>query len=815
MGKVGPRYSVLICKEKIDKSISKDIVNYLTNGIKVYLITSSKKKGLINILAYEKEKLILKAKENMILNLYEDIFISKYYDGNIYYDGKINNDDFYTELLRSNFNIEQYRIEHEDISNNIIVKSGAGTGKTKVMVDRVMFLKHMKEGLDLLDIIMITFTKEATKQMREKLGNIIETYYQITKDKKYLKWLDELSYMKIMTIHSYAKNILEETGRELGIPSSFNIRSYKYEKRRIIEKYIDKYNSEFPENYKKIEAIPQYIIIRNILKIDSFLDNRSIDIQERKGINLGEDSENFNHFLEYLLANLNSELLKIKKDTHSWEITDLMKHLSSLKEVKDINSKARFKYLMIDEFQDTDVVQVRFVLWLFEEVNCKLFVVGDIKQSIYRFRGADYTAFSQLINGLKQLDTKNITEHNLTKNYRSCKEILNPINNLFFNIGRKDKQFIFTKNDYLESMWEIDNPYGFIINETKTHLGRVKVIKDILNRKGEEESIAILVRTNEDVKYITDLCEQNNIYCESSITGNFFRHISVREFYLLVRALIYSDDSLVQYALHNSSYGGSNLKVNDILDNFETDKDYLGGLLIKNKHYEEWSKYFEKVNKVSIMNLLIEIIENKNPAKTYALNMLKKSEGIDSLSKIEILESYNLYYAYYEKNLEHLIYLIQKNFSDDILTINEIEKYLRIGIETNDEESVKKVSDEVSKNKVFCMTIHKAKGLEFDYVYIPITDHQFISYNRKVQMYLSEGSDNYSIGYKINMDSLVCKNNYFNEIYEKEKKEIVGEEIRLFYVALTRAKKGLYIYEDRFINRKNHINRWMDILTWR
>lgn len=809
------RYSVLIYKENIDRYCCEKIIEHLKNGIKVYLITNINKDDVLaNFIENEKDIFNIATKE-MLLNILYNTYINANSE-EIYYDGNIDNINFYNQLSKTKFNIEQYEIEHEDMGKNIIVKSGAGTGKTKVMIDRAMFIKHMKKDTKLSDIVMITFTKEAIKQMKNKLSNRLDSYYLITKDEKYLKWIDELSDMKIMTIHSYAKYILQNTGQELGFPSSFQIRSYKYEKRNIIEKNIDKFNEEYPEIYEKFERIPQYYIINNVLLVNSSLDNHSINLYNNEtNVDFGQDDYYFNVFLDYLVTNLNKELLQIKKETNNWEITDLMKYLTQLEDVKKVSEKVKLKYIMIDEFQDTDIVQVGFVLWLFNNFKCKLFVVGDIKQSIYRFRGADYTAFEQLRKGLINMGVKNIEEHSLNKNYRSCQDIIDNLNTLFTNVSREAVKFKFTKDDLLNPMIDRPNAKGLLIKEVKTDLGRIELLRNILKEKEENDTVAILVRTNEDVRYMVDLCQENNIYCEAEISGDFFRHIAVREFYLLVYALIFKNDSLIQYSLAKSSYGNSSIYLEDIFNRFSPNEDYLKTFLLEKGHYNEWNRYFENITKSPVLDTLIEIIENKNPAKTYAINLLKHNDNIHDISRTEILELYNAHYVDYEKNLEYLLYLIQKNFSDKILTINELERYLRIEIQTNEEENAKRVSKEITKKKVLCMTVHKAKGLEFDHVFLPITDHNFYASNRKAQIYLSGKDKNYKVGYKIYIDDNLYQNNYFNEIIGNEKDEIIGEEIRLFYVAMTRAKKGLYVHQDNLYNRNNKINKWEDVMTWR
>ncbi|SHI06003.1 UvrD/REP helicase N-terminal domain-containing protein [Clostridium grantii DSM 8605] len=117
------------------------------------------------------------------------------------YDGELSS-NIEEELKNTDFNVEQFKVEHSELDNHIIIKAGAGSGKTKVMIDRVMYLRHFDDDIKLSQIVMITFTNKAAIQIKEKLNARLEAYYKVTRDRRFLDLMDEMTLMKVDTIHS-------------------------------------------------------------------------------------------------------------------------------------------------------------------------------------------------------------------------------------------------------------------------------------------------------------------------------------------------------------------------------------------------------------------------------------------------------------------------------------------------------------------------------------------------------------------------------------------------------------------------------------
>ena len=164
-------------------------------------------------------------------------------------DGQTVEDLFVIVSVFPQFNIEQYRIEHAPINENIMVKAGAGTGKTTVMVDRVLYLL-LKTKVNPSEIVMITFTRDAAQNMYQKLREQLFLRSQLQELPVFLSLLERLNEMNIKTIHSFSKALLKELGSLRGFGLNLQLRSFKTDKKRWIEEELNRYfeNELFKQN---------------------------------------------------------------------------------------------------------------------------------------------------------------------------------------------------------------------------------------------------------------------------------------------------------------------------------------------------------------------------------------------------------------------------------------------------------------------------------------------------------------------------------------------------------------------------------------
>ncbi|OYD07278.1 hypothetical protein CHM34_12945 [Paludifilum halophilum] len=131
---------------------------------------------------------------------------------------------------QTDFNREQYEVEHSDPDTHLLVTAGAGTGKTTVLIDCLLYLCHCDPDFTFDSTVMITFTNMAALEMRKRLAKRLMTYYEVTRNPRYLTWLDESQDLFLSTIHAFAKTLLEKAGTAAGIPGEIRLHSYRKQK---------------------------------------------------------------------------------------------------------------------------------------------------------------------------------------------------------------------------------------------------------------------------------------------------------------------------------------------------------------------------------------------------------------------------------------------------------------------------------------------------------------------------------------------------------------------------------------------------------
>ena len=252
---MNPRYSILLCNQSIEEYES-TIKEWLSSGIKVLWFSQDSE-------TVEKLKAEHKAFAKAFLL---QAFHVEIVDKVCIVDGE-DLEDFVSKTLASAcplFNSAQYLVEHCKQDEHIIVQASAGTGKTTVMIDRILFLLHTQAKLHLSEVFMITFTNDATDQMNKRLQDTLMTRYNLTGQQKYLRWVEEQSQMNISTIHSFAYYMLKQYGIGESFTKSLSIRSFQFEKKELIKDIIDQQGVNkilkdyFPEEYgdRKILAYP-------------------------------------------------------------------------------------------------------------------------------------------------------------------------------------------------------------------------------------------------------------------------------------------------------------------------------------------------------------------------------------------------------------------------------------------------------------------------------------------------------------------------------------------------------------------------------
>lgn len=791
---------------------------------------------------------------------------------------------------------------------NIIVSAGAGSGKTAVLSERV--IRKLKDGIDIRNILMLTFTNEAAGEMANRIRKKIKKAGLTSQleflDQAYITTFDAFALSLVKKYH-YVLNIdksidiidssiidlkrnefLEEiflslyeakdekflkligdfTTRDdevikkaiLSINKSLDL---KYDKEDYIDNYINNfYNNKYIEqlfaeyfNYLKkisLELEDSVLILENFMDSSSYeniynslsklfrpnsyndlyknnniilprftkIDSSGISVKENiqelfKELNelviYSEDELKNNYFCtrDYvevilkIIKMLDEKISLYKKEQNSYEFTDIAKMaISIVKDNEDIRLelKDKFNEIMIDEYQDTNDLQETFIKLL---ENDNVYMVGDIKQSIYRFRNANPLIFKDkydrysINNGGKKID--------LLKNFRSREEVLYNINEIFAPLMTQDigginykesHAMVYGNKAYIEKGANDYNNYLDILtynNEDKKYTNdeiEAFIIAKDIKKKIEEKYLVYDFdkECNRDVTY-NDFC----IILDRGSKMSLFKKVFE---YLDIPMEVYKDNNLIEE--------------NDIF----IIKNIIGLILsIKDGIYNKNLKYyFTSVARSYIGNLcdneIFKCFEENKIFKTDIYNKCYEiSKDIDIMTPNILLKRIIKDFDFYDKfilvgnvdaAIKRINYLLElsKNVENLGFSIIDFSNYLNEMIDSDQEIKYKEAKSNSISVKI--MNIHKSKGLEFPICYFAGFPKTFNISDLKNKFMFDNKYGILTPFYKEGIGETFVKTLVKNNYYLNE----VAEKIRLFYVALTRAKEKMIMVMPNIEDKK-------------
>lgn len=707
------------------------------------------------------------------------------------------------------FNQQQYSVEHASTEHNTLVEAGAGTGKTFSMVSRVAFLCNKKIGAvaNIADeIAMVTFTNDAAINMKVRLKQMFVNYFILTSDPRYLKFVEDTDRAHISTIHSFALDILRGESLYTGLGTNFRISSNEYLRSKIYDLYLSSFLDEIETNNSNFIneiPVPIYDLKKKVIGIADRLLAKSIDLKQIKPSEMGVTVENtipyFNEFIEKVIIPAETEYSEETHITNNMDLKECIILLGKvLNQLPGRLDTLRLKYLFVDEFQDTDDVQIQVFQKLQKVINadCRMFVVGDLKQSIYRFRGARLSAFTQLMNNsLFDWDT-----YHLTINYRTDHRLLDLYNDIFSSMGAQKYLPYMTKEDQLSSSVITDIGDNELLVSIPCHAKdedkffqtfidvlckQKSILADMMQKREEnhqdplskeERTIAILVRSNWQVDKLVNAAKKKGIKIDTKSGGDLFQLESSQDLYKLVLALNNSVNPVYMINFIESNYTSLSLDYQKYHGMSEEDciKDLIRVLdeFFKVRMKKTWQQVINEAYTKPILFVLKQLYDALQPWKQYSYQPQDQK--------------------YYMANYEYLIERIIKYSRVDTLTLNQIVEYLKINILTGQQQLAKEIVVDDNGIQLLCTTIHKSKGLEYGTVILPYTDED-ISDIRKVKL-----DANYSgskLAYTVSFENKVReRNSNYDETIEVN--EQISEESRILYVALTRAIRNCVWIKD-------------------
>lgn len=727
----------------------------------------------------------------------------------------------------SQFNVEQFFAEHADPNKNVVIRAGAGTGKTFTMISRIAFVCYSQnvQITNMADrIVMITFTNEAADQMESKLKAYFQSLYLVTSEVEYLNMISYIDHMQISTIHSYAKNLIAQLGTEFGYGIDLGITSSEFYRRKKISDILDARISQNVHNYGKEYLVklgmPVYAIRDSILDFIGKLHNKSVDIGAMQAQNFGglaadDEHKELHELLAYVIPEVEKayldELLENNKIHLGSMMSVLYKFLTNPASKERLlaiqKRKTAQQFMFVDEFQDTDDTQIDALLTIAQYLNYKLFLVGDIKQCIYRFRGAEEKAFGRLA---MDKNPDQWQEFSLRRNYRTDATLLAIFDRSFteWGSGRKELLSYEVQTDRLIGVKD----YNSYLSNSKDRYYRcltipndalriptlVQEIKRIQRRiqweadnrpeklSPEEKSIAILVRENWQAEYIKKECAKLGCHVQTNTGGDLYMSQPALDMMTLVNALVHFDEAEHLYTLAVSNFfkldipksnlyemrakirAGSWRAKADERDQVNWLIEKMNQMLVDSKCDYRWEKIVAGLRTQPVLQAVRDIYSKLQPWKNYSDDKTKQHS--------------------YQLNVDLLFEQLINACNVDRLTINTLQECLYNSIVSQTSVDSRVPASKNEEIPIQCITVHKSKGLEYGHVILPFCSAS-LDYIKKAQLHVtteSVGGQN-RIGYSLSVDgsALTVQNEYYNETTEKEEK--AREETRILYVAMTRA----------------------------
>lgn len=617
------------------------------------------------------------------------------------------------ENILDNLNKEQ-REAVQTIQGPLLVLAGAGSGKTKLLTSRIAYL--IQNGVKPRNILAVTFTNKAAKEMKERLGNILGE--------------NVVKYMWVGTFHGICGRILRE-----------NIENYSFQS----GKRLDKNFSIYDENDSNA------VIKQAIKKLN--LDDKVYQPKLVKSVisnakNKMQDAYTFatfaRDFKSQKIASIYEEYENALNNNNAIDFDDMLlltvKLLEQCKEVRQLYYD-RFQHILVDEFQDTNMAQYKLINMLYTNLDTEipdersLCVVGDVDQSIYSWRGADYTIILNF-----QKDFKKTKLIKLEQNYRSTANILNVANAIIENNTERVDKVLYSQKgdgeliDYYEAQDEADEA-NFIASRIKQDSG------------GDYNRYAILYRTNSQSRALEEACMAAGIPYRIYGGLKFYDRKEIKDIIAYLKLIYNPDDSQSFRRIVNvpkRAIGDTTVKA---LSDFADSKDVSLFEAIKEIEESELSPRVQS----KLKDFAELILKFKNAVGSYSLQefvtlVIEKSGYLAELQSQNTPES--------EADIENLQELV--NVAGEFVpeeSDNALGEFLQQVALVSDLDGM----DDISNN-VTLMTLHSAKGLEFPVVFLAGCDEGVFPHQRT-----------------------------FNIPSEME------EERRLMYVGVTRAEEKLYL----------------------
>lgn len=534
----------------------------------------------------------------------------------------------------------------------LLILAGAGSGKTRVLTTKIGYLiEDMK--VSPYNILAITFTNKAAKEMKDRIHLLIG---------------DIANNLQVSTFHSFGLKLLRENCDALGYDRNFVIMDSD-DSLTVVKKILKELNYD-PKVYNPRGIRNKISSCKNEMIMPNDYSKYAVSEYEKVVLKVYERYED-----------------KLRRN-NSVDFDDLLLlPIRLFRENKDILSRyqERFKYILIDEYQDTNEAQyilTKMISEKYRNITC----VGDDSQSIYSFRGANYKNILNFEKDYK--DAKTIL---LEQNYRSTKNILNAANCIIKNNkARKDKN-LWTSNPEGEKI-----KYYRAYNERDEAQYTIRKIKEYINRGIEYQDIAILYRTNAQSRILEEEMLKENLPYRVVGSFYFYSRKEIKDLIAYLRLIHNTKDNVSLLRVINTPKRGIGLKtIENLTNKADLENKSIYDIIDSGKELG-FKEIIEKLREIKEDLTLTELIDKVLDASGIRSEL--ESEGtLEAEVRLENLEEFKSITKSFEER-EGLISL--EDFLLEISLISDVEEY----------------KDDA--NRISLMTVHSVKGLEFDNVFV-------------------------------------------------------------------------------------------------
>ncbi len=527
----------------------------------------------------------------------------------------------------------------------LLILAGAGSGKTKVLTTRIAYLV-LEKNVEPENILAITFTNKAAKEMKERIFDLI----------------GPLCYeMQISTFHSFGLRIMKKHATMLGYSKNFNILDSD-DSNNLIKTIIKDFNYDI-----------DYKVVKNIISsnknalVDAFSYERFVSNDLEKDVyeiyKKYEEKLKLNNCLDF------DDLLMLP-------IVLFKKNPKILKEYQE-----QYKYILIDEYQDTNEAQYSLAKMISAKY-LNICVVGDDSQSIYSWRGSNY---KNILNFEK--DYRGCSTILLEQNYRSTKTIINASNDVINNNKMKKDKKLWTDNEDGEKVVNYK-----AVDEKDEAFYVANKINELIDEGYDYKDIVVLYRTNAQSRTFEEQFLIASIPYKIIGSTNFYGRKEIKDILAYLK-LIYNpnDDTSFLRVINTPKRKIGKVTIDNIKKYAYENNCSLYNSIVGGKEFEfkVLIEYFRSIKDNVLLTELVEEILNKSG--------LRKELELDDMGRVENLEEFKSICYQFQENYG---IITLEDFLDEVSLITDLEKL------------------EVSDNNVTLMTIHLSKGLEFKFVFI-------------------------------------------------------------------------------------------------